>query len=191
MIYYERGEHVVRIESQGWTETKEKGHPMLVFEALPLQRVTKDHEGNEQFEEVCADANFPTRTLRVVVDASSEQSMEFALKKLRYAGFDGDSFADLDLRGVECRAICDHTQYKGKDRENWDFALPPLERGAVNDLDRSTARRLDAIFGKRLKEGAKPAPTPAARQPEPSSQPAQQTVPNEYPYPDAPDDVPF
>lgn len=191
MIHYERGEYVVRITEQGWTKTKAKELPMLVFQCLPVRYVVKDEEGNEQFEEVYADANFPERTMYVVVDSENDKGMDYALKKLRYAGFTGDSFADLNLVGMECRAVCEHGEYEGKPSENWGLALPPLERTS-KPIDNAVARRLDALFGKRLKDMAvAPAAKPeASRSPEPQSQP-QQTVPDDAGEPPFDDDVPF
>ena len=110
-----------RITKQGWTETKEKKTPMLVFEGYPTHKVLKDAEGNEVLEEVFEDPKYPERTLRVVVDSSNEKMMDFAMLKLRHAGFEGDSFADLNLLNADIRAVCEESEFKGKPTENWDF----------------------------------------------------------------------
>lgn len=176
MAYYEPGLHLARVSKQGWTESKTK-KAMLVFEVAILAKVVPDQEGNESYEDL-APSQYD-QTLRIVVDSDSPDSLDYAMRKLRYAGFDGDSFADLNLEGREVRVRNDPQEYKGKLCDSWDFALPPRESTAA-PLDNSAARKFDALFGRRLKDGAQP----KAAKPEPEAAPPRgAATPN--------DEVPF
>ncbi len=183
MNYYEPGNYVFRITKQGWTEAKD-GKPMLVFDGYPTHLVRKDPEGNEVLEEVYEDPQRPDRRLQLYIDSSRDDIMDFVMKKLRHAGFEGDSFADLNLLNTDIRATCKEDEYKSKPTENWDFALPPLERGEVNELDSGMNRKLDTLFGKRLK-GGKP------KQVDAEPQPVDEQQPEPVATPTANDDVPF
>ena len=151
MNFYEPGLYVFRITKQGWTEAKD-GKPMLTFDGYPTHKVTKDPEGEERLEVADEDPQRLERRLQLYIDSSRDDIMDFVMNKLRYAGFEGDSFADLNLLNTDVRAVCKESEYKGKQTENWDFALPPLDR-EVNELDSSMTRKLDTLFGKRLKGG--------------------------------------
>ena len=175
MNHYVPGLYVFRITSQGWTETKERKLPMLVFDGHPTHLITKNPEGEEQMEEVYEDPGRPNRTLRMTIDSSNDDMMDFSIKKLRYAGFEGNSFADLNLVNTDVRAACKEDEYKGKPTEDWDFALPPLERES-SPFDDNMNRKLDTLFGKRLK-GGKPKPTPATPPEESVSVPPVGSVP--------------
>jgi len=177
MNHYEDGLYVFRIIKQGWVETKENKLPMLVFDGYPTHKITKTPEGDDQLEQVYEDPQRPERTLRIVVDSTNDNMMDFAMKKLRYAGFNGDSFVDLNLINADIRAICKEGEFKGKPTEDWDFALPPLERMEANNLDPQINRKLDTLFGKRLKDGK-------SKQAEPQPE---ETVP----VPVSDDEVPF
>ena len=162
MWYHKPGRYVFRITSQGWVETEKRKLPMLVFDGYPTHLITKNPEGEEQLEQVFEDPEKPFRTLRLCIDSHDENMMDFVMKKLRHAGFEGDSFNDLNLVNADVRATCKEGEFNGKPTENWDFMLPPLDEPAeVNTLDTAMNRKLDALFGKRLK-GGKPKQVEAA-----------------------------
>lgn len=187
MNHYKPGRYVFRITTQGWTETKDRKLPMLVFEGYPTHLITKNPEGEEQLEQVYEDPEKPLRTLRLCIDSKDENMMDFVMKKLRYAGFEGDSFNDLNLVNADIRATCKEDEFNGKPTENWDFALPPLEEREVNTLDAAMNRKLDTLFGKRLK-GGKPKQVEAISEPQSEEPPV--SVPENDPVP-VNDDIPF
>ena len=158
-IYHDIGKYVFRITKQGWTNSKERNLPMLVFEGYPTYKITKNHEGEDQFEDVSEDPNKATRTIRLFIDSSRDDIMDFVIKKLRYAGFEGNSFSDLNLVNADIRATCEH----GEKYEEWDFTLPPFEEREVNELDTAMNRKLDTLFGKRLKGGKPKQSSPEAQ----------------------------
>jgi len=185
MNYFEPGLYVFRITNQGWTETKEKKLPMLVFAGYPTHLITKNPEGEEELTQVYEDPSNPERILRIAIDSKNEDMVNFAITKLRYAGFQSDSFSDLNLVNADIRATCKPGEFKGKPIENWDFALPPLEEREVNELDDKMKRKLDTLFGKRLK-ASKP------KQSEPQQETETEPEPEELAsVPEASSDIPF
>lgn len=158
-IHYEEGLYRFRVVSQGWTETKKAPpRPMFVINGDPISRIHRGEDGSEYEDSV--DRDQYDRRIQMLIDPNDVQSQDFAMKKLRYAGFEGDSFSDLDLVGKDIRARCTHGEYNQKPKEDWDFALPDRESNA-KPLDSGMARKLDALFGKKLKDGAKPKASPA------------------------------
>lgn len=187
MIHYERGIYQCQVMEHGWQQAK-SGKDMLVFQVRPDYRILTDDAGNEELEQVYDDPRGPERTLRIVIDPTNENMMDFALKKLRACGFEGTSFADLNLVGRDIRAICEEGEYNGRPKEDWDFYLP-FRQSEIKPLDSAMSRKLDALFGRKLKETAaeKPKPQPAApSQPPTNGEPAETVPPN---VPD--DEVPF
>ena len=49
------------------------------------------------------------------------------MQKLRYAGFQGDRFDDLNLEGYKIICECSESEYNNQPSEQWDLALPPRE----------------------------------------------------------------
>jgi hypothetical protein len=157
---FKPGRYRCVVDKQGWTESKEKKLPMIVFEVIPQVRLIAGPEGTDE-EEVNPE-NW-TRTVRVVINSDNEVGLDYSMKKLRYNGFEGTSFSQLDFTGKEVECICKPNTFNGKEGENWDLALPPLDQGPPPaPLDAAAARKFDTLFGKRLKDGAskKPAPQP-------------------------------
>lgn len=149
--YYEPGTYLCEVIEQGFTESK-TGKPMICFKVKVFSKLSHGPEG-EQVEDNCAE-NYD-RTIRLVVDGSNDDMMDYAMRKLRHAGFNGESFADLNLVGQYVTCKCDASEYNGKPTEQWDLALPPLESKPLMPLDNAAARKLNTLFGKRLKDGAK------------------------------------
>lgn len=182
MAYYENGLHLCRVTQCGMTETqKEPKRPMIVIRFQPLAKITHDPEGNELYDDL-APSQYD-QTARIVVDPNNSKSLDFATMKLRYAGFTGQSFKDLDLEGKEIRCNNEPSEYEGKLRDQWDLALPPLEQRPLQQIDSAAARKLDAMFGKRLKDGATQPESQETTQPQWADVPEGATVPD--------DEVPF
>lgn len=151
-VFYDEGYYVCRVTQQGQGESK-AGNPMIMVGVEPTHIITRGPDGSE---ELCAVTKSYERTVRLVI--ASDEQKEYALLKLRYAGFVGDSFSKLNLVGSDVRCECEHNdgtgENAGKTFENWDLMLPPRERTELIPIDGAAARKLDALFGRRLKEGA-------------------------------------
>ena len=111
MAYYEPGLHLARVSKQGWTDSK-SGKPMIVFEVTILAKISYDPEGTECFNEL--QPSEYDQIVRIVVDNANPEGMDYAMKKLRYAGFTGKSFIDLDLEGKEVRVKNTPHDHNGK-----------------------------------------------------------------------------
>lgn len=164
--FYEPGYYVCNVDSHAFQMSK-NGHPMLVFKVTPESMLQQSWgaDGEPVETSVPLSKNYQ-RTARIVINTESEQSMDFALLKLRTAGFDGTRFADLNLINCRVRMECKHApgqgQYAGTMFEQWEFPLPPRESEPL-ETDDKVAKRLDNLFAKRLKAdgAAKPKPAPA------------------------------
>lgn len=160
-VFYDEGFYVCRVTQQGHGESK-AGNPMITIGVEPTHVISKGPDGAE---ELCPVTQAYERTVRLVI--ANDEQKEYALLKLRYAGFVGDSFSKLNLVGEDVRCECKHQDgtgdHAGKTFENWDLMLPPRERTELIPIDGAAARKLDALFGRRLKEGAKDAVANAAR----------------------------
>lgn len=152
--FYAPGIYVCRVTQQGFGEAKSSGNPMILIAVEPTHQVRNDPDGAEYLDAV---GQSYERTLRLVI--ANDDQKEYAMLKLRHAGFVGDSFAQLNLVDSDVRCKCEHKEgtgdHAGKTFEQWDLLLPPRDRVALQPLDKGAARKLDALFGKRLKEGAK------------------------------------
>lgn len=165
--FYEPGFYLCNVDSHAFQESK-NGHPMIVFKVTPEAMLYERFGGDgERLEESTPVSHSYQRTSRIVISTESEASMDFALMKLRLAGFEGTRFADLDLVNCRVRMECKHEagqgQYAGSTFERWEFPLPPRESVELENDDK-VAKRLDNLFGKKLKaDAAKPKPAPEAK----------------------------
>lgn len=125
-----------------------------------------------------------------------DENRKYVLMKLRHAGWKGtfDTLRD-ELVGTKFACKCDVKQaktgkYAGQDKEFWDLPLPPRESTPLENKP-AVAKKLNALFGKMLKEGAAPAkPTgkpPAPPKQAPAPEPEQAGVGGGIPS----DDIPF
>ena len=177
--FYDEGRYTCRVVAQG-IKPASTGKLMVVLTVQPQARLVRGPEGEEP--DYCTQ-NYD-RDIRLVVNEESEKQQEMMLKKLRYAGFTGTSFKELNLVGADVECEVKHREgtgeYAGKTFEDWDLCLPPMDRKPLEPLDTSTARKLDALFGKKLKD----APVAAQRETVPPS--------DEWsPPPPADEEVPF
>lgn len=151
MIEYQIGRYACTVSEQAFTETK-NGDPMITFKVYPefaIQRVVNAAGVFEEQRHQLASSR--PRTIRLAI--TSEKQQEFVLKKLRYAGFTGDSFATMNLEGAEVFCECKHERRAdtGEMTEAWDLALPP---GKPLESKPGVASRLDDLFGRKLKDTA-------------------------------------
>lgn len=143
--FYEPGLYHVRVEDQGLTVAS-TGRPMVVLRVKVLARVDESQVDLPAYTV----AQMHDRTIRLVV-GDDDVSREFVLSKLRYAGWTGQRFETLQLVGYTCQARCRHGVYNSQAVEDWDLALPPREPKPLPH-DPNVARRLNALFGRRLRE---------------------------------------
>jgi hypothetical protein len=122
---------------------------------------------------------------RTVFRAITEGTAKYVVKDLRALGYDRDNFDDLDpesanafdFAGLPVRVRCKYEEYKGEEKERWDFAM-----GAglqVKKLEPKGVSKLNAVFGGMLR-ASKPsaaAPAPRALPRPPASQAAQDDTP--------------
>lgn len=185
-LHYSEGTYLFRIAEQGWTETsKEPKRPMLVFKGDPIALIVTDQDGTESHEEIHRDQY--DRRIFLTIDDRDDRNMDFAMRKLRGAGFTGETFASLNLVGRDVRARCTHGTYKDRPTENWDFDLPQVD---VQAIDSSLTRKLDALFGKRLKNGASPKPEPVRSTVVPAKESHRASVEAQRPLETVPHDRP-
>ena len=162
MAYYSQTLHLCRVTEQGWQETKkEPPRLQLVFRVQVLAEISYDENGEAIFTDVPPSQY--DQNVFLLIDPENETVMDFAAKKLRYAGFEGTSFTELNLVGKQIRCFNQHWIRDGKVYDSFQLALPPIEQRPVETLDAKKARKLDALFGKRLK-------VPAGHQPAPKRQ---------------------
>lgn len=185
--FYEPGFYLCNVDSHAFQESK-NGHPMIVFKVTPeLRIVTSYNASGEPVESHVSLSKSYQRTSRIVINTESEQSMDYALMKLREAGFTGTKFTELNLEGSRVRMECSHEpgqgQYAGSTFERWEFPLPPRESVPLESDDK-VARRLDNLFGKKLK-------TDAAARPQPVVEDKPDTKGANLAAPITDDDIPF
>jgi hypothetical protein len=87
-------------------------------------------------------------TRRVNIYFPKGGNHEYALKKLRYAGWDGGGLSDLKLVGKDVDVVGEVETYEGQDREKFDLPLPPREGGSGfgNEKSEEAGLAIDAIL---------------------------------------------
>lgn len=158
--FYVDGNYTMQILDVALGESS-NGNPQIVLRGKVIGRLVVDSEGEEYPEQVSAQYD---RTIYLTV---TEKSRDMVLAKLRNAGWTGERFESLakDMLGRSVRSRCDikesqSEKYRGQMVENWDLSLPPRESKPLENKP-EIAKRLNALFGKSLKE------TAPARQEEP------------------------
>ena len=100
---------------------------------------------------------------RTIFRAITDKTVDFVTEDLRHLGFEGTSFAQLDptsseagatdFRGLEIMVRCDHETYQGQPKERWSFAWGG-GKFQQKPLEKTELQKLDAMFGRKLKESA-------------------------------------
>ena len=149
--YYDKGRYLVRLAKHDVVE-KPAG-PQLVLRFVVLGRMLNGEcQETEQYE-------------RSFYRTINEKTAEFAIQDLRALGYDRPSFSDLDpdsgfsFEGTEVEMFCNHEEYNGEPRERWGV-VRQIGGGEIEGkrVEKKALRALDNLFGKALKETAKPAP---------------------------------
>jgi hypothetical protein len=184
--YYQPGRYLGKVINQQLGETS-KGNPQVVITFQILGRINpEDPEGPLL---VCGE-HYDRSVFRAITD----KTIDWVLQDLERLGFDGQSFADIDLnttgccdlRNRECEFSCAHEPHyrTGEPREVWQVASDGggLE---VKPLDAKQVRQLDAMFGKQLKQlGKKKDATTKTTPITTPEKPVRQASPPPEPFPD-------
>lgn len=182
-VYYKLGQYMAKVIEQGFSESN-NGNPQIVIKIQPY--VYFDYTGGVETEVEIPGDSYP-RTIFLTV---TENTTEFVLKKLRAAGFQGNSFRELDLVGKCARCRCSSkVDQKGEEREDWDLVYQS-EAKPLEPLGAPEARKLDALFGKMLKgtpapidtSGMKPGHAAAVHAQQPPEQDAAMAVEDDVPF---------
>ena len=147
--FYNPGRYQCAVTEHGF-ETSKSGKPMIVFRVLVTGELHyQTGDDGEPFQELIPVAAAYPRTVRLVIVEDNQDSLDYAMAKLRFAGFEGSNLEELDLQGLEIACDCTHQLYKGEQSEQWDLPLPSRTRTPLEN-DPSVARKMNAIFGRRL-----------------------------------------
>ena len=175
--YYREGRHVVEVLEHAFQKST-NGNWMIVFKVKVIGQV----ETSLPDRPIEQAANQYERNIRVVI-TDKEESKDYAMLKLRNAGWQGEKFEALhELHGTQCEASCEHREgtgdNSGKVFESWDFPLPMRESKPLEGMA-GAEKSLNALFGKTLKNSNKPAAPKAEQKPEPAAvgAPADDEVP--------------
>lgn len=146
------GYYAAEVEELGFRESQ-SGKDMITFRVRIMGELANPF-GGEARDHYAQDQN-PNRFINLVL--GDDRSLDFILKKLRYAGWNGTDFADLEteMTGSLIKVQCKHEPDRntGDSREQWDLMLPP--RSTVQlDADGDKARKLNALFDRRLTDPA-------------------------------------
>ncbi len=170
---FEVGGYNVRIHDAGIETSKNKGTPGVTLKVEIRSKIEEGEDGT-RFDAAC-DPGFRTINLWI-----TEKTVDFTIDKLRKAGWEGQSFDELhQLVGMQAAAFCRHEtqetgEYAGQTQEKWDLGLPTSQN--VNH-DSTTARKLNALFGKKLKMTKPAGNQQSAPAPQRQSVPAKQAPP--------------
>lgn len=149
------GKYRIRLKEHVMSESK-NGNPQIAiqFDVIGVYGPNGEYSQHAPFE----------RTMFLTI---TDKTVDWIMETLRAIGFMGKSFTELDTQqpnhhsfaGVEVDAWCKHDEYDGKTREKWN-----ISRGAGASLpkpsDRSSLRKLDALYGSYLQKPIAVPPPP-------------------------------
>lgn len=157
------------IKDHAAIKSAKKGTPGIQFEIDLNYKMNGDEW--EPIEKI-------TRSIWLYFPEGGDHSI--SLKKLEHAGWPGGPLSSMDLRGQNVEVVSEMEHYEGKDREKFDFPLPP--RG-ISETSKDAELAIDRILM------AAPAPAPKEKKEEP---PKEDPKPKLHdPAPAGKDDVPF
>lgn len=163
-VYYEAGKYRAKIVEQRFGENN-KNNPEVQLE---IQLLGFYVDGEPQA--ISSEWNRTIFLTLTQATIGSEGKPGWVLETLRYLGFNGASFSQLDpsqedhhsFVDLEIDALCQHTEYQGKKQEKWSVLRPGGNKPQVKVIEKKGLRALDAKFGKVLKSlQEKPKPVAA------------------------------
>lgn len=162
--FYAPGRYNLTVIDQAWMESR-NGSDMLALKTRVESQVVEEYQDGELVHrEALVSQNYP-RTIYIVF---SQNNAEYAIAKLRHAGFTGRTFDELNLVGNKVIGVCTEGTYKNEPSEQWDLALPPRDGGPSLESKPGVTRKLNAMFGKLLNDGVS-TPKPATGAAAPNS----------------------
>lgn len=190
---YDEGRYWVKVLSQAFGKSKNKGTPEFTLRILVKGRVNLEAPDGDLLK-----CNQAERTMYMYI---TEGSAEYTLRDLERIGFDKPSFRYLDpqtehyhnFADAEFEAFCEHEEYKGEAKEKWRFAKPRGSSADVAPLEADEVRKLDTLFGKqlgKLKPKANGSDKPNGNASPPAQKPQASGVAN-APPPPTEDEIPF
>lgn len=149
MASFDCGRYLCRTNRVELGEAK-TGTAQIVIKFTPLGMIDPQDPEGELLK--CPDWE------RAIFRAVTEKTMPWVTKDLAVLHYTHDSFRYLSpedpqydpLGGIDFEAVCEHEVYEGKQRERWQMAHGGSVQ--VKPLDTKSVRKLDALFGKQLKE---------------------------------------
>jgi hypothetical protein len=167
--------------------------------------VKSSAKGTPGFELTILPGEFPRKVTFWLPDGN-ELSVDIMLRSLeamgldlsgveRFSQFDSRSSQHVSFVGQNVSVVCEYESANGKTYERWSAPYTPTAKVAET-LDVASIRKLDAMFGKKLKGRMPPAPKPEAKPAEATgvnkSQVAQARAANEQAAePGADPEIPF
>lgn len=153
---YKPGRYRGRMNRVTLGASNDKGTTQIAFEFTPIGM-----HGADGLETCAAD---PRTIFRYLKDTT----IDFVIQDLAALGYDRESFAEIDSdhtnafpwAGIEFDCRLKYEEYKGKEKERWEFARGMQTGKPIED---KTIRELDAKYGAYLKgrsNGSQPAKKP-------------------------------
>lgn len=170
--FYAEGPYMGEVLKQALGVTGEKETPTFILSVQITDRLDRDDNPVQvdQYE-------------RTIYMHLTEGTREFTLERLKVLGFAKSSLKFLspevpghvNFVGQSVRLWCKHETYQGKTREKWNISTPREDKPIV-PIKSTELSKLDALFGKGLREISAQQPAPA-RETVPASAPVSNDVP--------------
>lgn len=153
-LAFEAGSYMGRITKWGLSAAK-TGTPQFFATFVPLGRIDPAKPSDTENLIACPDWE------RTVFRAITENTIDFVARDLAALGYTRDTFDQLDpehadahsFADMEIRVVCKHESYQGKEKERWDFAFG--DGFTPKAMESGGMKKLNALFGKKLKQVAK------------------------------------
>lgn len=174
--FYDPGVYRCKVQEQAWGKSGKdrNGNEQLVLKVLVVDKIEQWYDDAGQLQQEPASVrNSYERTIFLTFTTNN---VEYIVAKLRHAGFSGTEFTELNLVGADVFCVCAHDSYQGQEREKWDLALPPRESKPLENDD-NVARKVNALFGRALKENGSSTPIPKPPPVAASVSPADDDIP--------------
>lgn len=147
--FYQPGNFIGRVTHQALTETS-TGKPSFNLTCQIVEEV-------DQFGTSCpVDKSYERTVYSVITEKTMPRFLEFlkllGFNKMSLKFLDPNTSGFCDFTGQDVPLWCKHEEYEGELKEKWNVSLPRGEREPAKPLEANQVRKLDALFGKALKE---------------------------------------